>query len=215
MAFYPTGGTFNTGYDLLFGGFGVSGDLRDTNFFGNLGWNNANLIGNPPSRSDASMAAYPVSSTIILFGGSFDLLTYSYNGMWNSFSTLIHPPASIGARMAYHPNSGRLVFFGGRSNNKPIHDSNETWTWGKQVACLPGDGSTVLAGSTVRCFFAAEPDVQFGYWTTDGFSPESTTILNKTFHTNGPGSASITAVWFDNGVEHSETFNFTIEHPHQ
>jgi hypothetical protein len=70
MAFYPSGVAFNDGYDLLFGGSGASGDLRDTNFFGILGWNNANLIGNPPSRSDASMAAYPVSSTIILFGGS-------------------------------------------------------------------------------------------------------------------------------------------------
>jgi hypothetical protein len=215
MAFYPSGGTFNTGYDLLFGGSGASGDLRDTNFFGNLGWNNANLIGNPPSRSDASMAAYPVSSTIILFGGNFDLLTYSYNGMWNSFSTLIHPPASIGARMAYHPNSGRLVFFGGRSNNKPIHDSNETWTWGKQVACLPGDGSTVHVGSTVRCFFAEDTDVQFGYWTTDSFSPRFSVKNNKTFHTEEPGPASITATWFDSTGSHSETFHFTIKHRHK
>jgi hypothetical protein len=118
--------------------------------------------------------------------------------------------------MAYHPNSGRLVLFGGKNSNfKPIQESNETWTWGRQVACLPGDGSTVRVGSTVRCFFEADTDGQFGYWTTDGFSPESTTILNKTFHTNGPGPASITAVWFDSGVEQSETFNFTVEHPHQ
>lgn len=78
--------------------------------------------------------------------------------------------------------------------------------------CVPGDGNTVPVGSTVRCFFFAEDaDGHFGYWTTDGFSLDSSTTLNKTFHTGRPGPASITAVWFDTGVEHSQTFNFTIE----
>ena len=59
------------------------------------------------------------------------------------------------------------------------------------------------------------PNFTFGYWTTDGFSPESTTTLNKTFHTKGPGSASITANWFDSTGAHNQTFHFTIEHRHK
>ncbi len=125
-----------------------------------------------------------------------------------------HPSARSGARMAYHANTGQLVLFGGV--NGANQNLNDTWTWGKQVACLPGDGSTVHVGSTVRCFFAPQTDdVQFSQWTTDGFAPNSSTTLNKTFHTNGPGPASITAAWFDSTGQHTETFNFTIEHPHQ
>jgi len=125
-----------------------------------------------------------------------------------------HPSARSGARMAYHANTGQLVLFGGVDGSYRV--LNDTWTWGKQVACLPGDGSTVHVGSTVRCFFAPETDdVQFGQWTADGFAPNSSTTLNKTFHTNGPGAASITATWLDSTGEHSQTFHFAIELPHQ
>ena len=82
--------------------------------------------------------------------------------------------------------------------------------------CLPGDGSTVPVGSTVHCFFLAEgADVQFSYWSADGFAPKASSILNKTFHTEQPGSASITATWFDSNGGHSETFRFTIKQPHK
>ncbi len=221
LAYYPPGG-----YDVLFGGVDYGVLLTDTFYLGpfsilNAGlpdWIDANKIdpnfGNPPSRGDASMAYYPVGGKILLFGGSlFDLNTYSFNGLWNVEHPPSHPPGLTGARMAYHSNTGRVVLFGGLNSNN--QDSNQTWTWGKQVACLPGDASTVRVGSTVRCFFKEDADSHFGYWTTDGFSPNSTTTLNKTFHTNGPGPASITAVWFDSTGQQSETFNFTIEHPHE
>ena len=115
--------------------------------------------------------------------------------------------------MAYNANTGRVVLFGGL--NPSNQDLDDTWTWGKQVACLPGDGSIVHVGSTVRCFFKEDTGVHFGYWTTAGFSPNSTITLNKTFHTNGPGAASIIATWFDKAGMQSETFHFTIVHPHE
>jgi len=221
LVYYPPGG-----YDVLFGGIGPLGLITDTFYLGpfsilNSGlpdWLDANEIdpnfGNPPSRLNASMAYYPVAAKILLFGGGFlDQNVYSYNGVWNVEHPIDRPPSLSGARMAYHPNTGRLVYFGGI--NTSFQDFNQTWTWGKQVACLPGDGSTVRVGSTVRCFFKEDPDVHFGYWTTDGFSPNSTTTLNKTFHTNGPGPASITATWFDSTGMHNETFHFTTEHGHQ
>jgi hypothetical protein len=220
LAYYTPGG-----YDVLFGGSDSNGFLTDTFYLGRVfsfspatNWRNGREIdpnlGSPPSRGNASMAFYPVASKIILFGGSFfDLNTYSYKGMWNVEQPFNHPPGLTGARMAYHPNTGRLVLFGGMGTD--FQGSNQTWTWGKQVACLPADGSTVRVGTTVRCFFKEDADVHFGYWTTDGFAPNSTSTLNKTFHTNGPGPASITAVWFDSAGMQSETFNFTIEHPHE
>jgi len=221
LVYYPPGG-----YDVLFGGFGPLGQITDTFYLGPfsivnpglLDWIDANQIdpnfGNPPSRLNASMAYYPVASKILLFGGNFlDPNVYSYNGVWNVEHPIDRPPSLSGARMAYHPNTGRLVYFGGLNANS--QDSNQTWTWGKQVACLPGDASTVRVGSTVRCFFKEDADVHFDYWTSDGFSPNSTTTLNKTFHTNGPGPASITATWFDSAGMHNDTFQFTIEHPHE
>ena len=82
--------------------------------------------------------------------------------------------------------------------------------------CVPGDGSIVRVGSTVRCFFFAEgTGVQFSDWRADGFAPESSVRLNKTFHTERPGPASITATWFDSNGGHSETFRFTIKHGHK
>jgi len=235
MAYFRLGG-----YTLLFGGFGTLGLLGDTNGYSSLllrvggvliwptpGWNDFNLRFAVPMnvlpRFDASISSYPVAQKVILFGGStaepfYRSDTYSWTssptsinlGPWSQEHPLTHPPGRTGARMAYHPATGRLVLFGGYYGNQEL---NDTWTWGKQVACLPGDASTVRVGSTVRCFFKEDADVHFGYWTTDGFSPNSTTTLNKTFHTNGPGPASITATWFDSAGMHNETFNFTIRAP--
>jgi hypothetical protein len=223
MAFFPP-----ENYNLISGGYGQQ--FRDYPLsFLNDTWRGTWAFLNDDccstfekGRYDASMAYYPVAKRIVLFGGKnfygVHEETLAWDGSnnsnhWIQQFPVSHPNSLSGGRMAYTALTGRLVLFGGL--NPFSQDLNDTWTWGKQVACLPGDGSTVHVGSTVRCFFAEDTDVHFGYWTTDRFSPESTTTLNKTFHTNGPGPASITAVWFDSGVEHSQTFNFTIEHPHQ
>ena len=164
------------------------------------------------------MAYYPISNKILLFGGrDSNQLGTNLTATWFPWTTLSSlnplPAPRSGARLAYHQNTGRLVLFGGLSDNN--FDLGDTWTWGKQVACLPGDDSALHVGTTVRCSFQEETDVHFGYWSAEGFSPNSTTTVNKTFHTNGPGPASITAVWFDGAGEHTKTFHFTIEQPHE
>ena len=102
--------------------------------------------------------------------------------------------------------------------NPPFSLTGGFWPPLQKLApfCVPGDGSILRVGSTVRCFFFAEgTGVQFSDWRADGFAPESSVRLTKTFHTERPGPASITATWFDSNGGHSETFHFTIKHPHK
>ena len=208
--------------ELLFGGFGPAGYLGDTYFYstafvvGPRDWTNLSFRVAPivPPRADAAMAYYPPAGTVVLFGGSsYEPMTYVYDGdrrqVWNAVQTSNLPVVRSGARLAYHANSGRLVLFGGLDPSS--RDLNDTWTWGKQVACLPDDGSTVPTGSTVRCFFSEDKDVKFSYWITDSFSPRISLENNKTFHTEEPGPASITAIWSDSAGSHAETFHFTIK----
>lgn len=217
MAYFPPGG-----YSLVFGGYFGGTVLGDTPAF--LSSSNQWLQLNSAGMSflfDAAAAYYPISNKIVLFGGRSNNQflgtnqTATWFFQWTNLGLLNPSPAPrSGARLAYNLNQGRLVLFGGLSGDNTF-DLGDTWTWGKQVACLPDDGSTVSVGSTVRCFFTEDNGVHFGYWTADGFSPDSSTTLNKTFHTNGPGPASITANWFDStGTAQSETFHFTIKHPH-
>ena len=217
LAYFPPGR-----YSLLFGGDSLGDTFNDSAGLYLSTSDDWNVFGvdSPGALTDSAIAYYPITQKILLFGGrdSNQLgtnLTATWSNGWSILNLLKPPPTHrSGARLAYSLNNGRLVLFGGLSgdNNK---DFGDTWTWGRQVACLPGNDSTLHVGTTVRCFFQEETDEHFGYWITDGFAPNSTNTLNKTFHTNGPGPASITAVWFDGAGQHTETFHFTIERPHQ
>jgi hypothetical protein len=52
-------------------------------------------------------------------------------------------------------------------------DRNETFTWGRRVACVPADGSEISVGSKVDCQFDSSGGPQFSGWTTSGFAPPS------------------------------------------
>jgi hypothetical protein len=164
---------------------------------------------------------WTISLSILLGLAALTALGQSSGG---SFQIVSHVVAGGGGGPSI--GSGNLSVDGtvnGTSAGSPLNNPPFTLTGGFWPAlltlaptCLPGDGSTVSVGSTVRCFFFAEStEMQFSNWSADGFSPKSSTILDQTFQTNGPGSASITVTWFDGVGECTKTFHFTIEHPHQ
>jgi hypothetical protein len=115
--------------------------------------------------------------------------------------------------MATGPGGFTVVLFGGIDDDG--HLSGQTWTWGRQVACVPANGSEIPVGSEVRCQFDAADGVVFGGWTASGFARPVHDGLASTFHTEGPGSAAITAHWSDASGFHSETLNYIIVTPHK
>jgi hypothetical protein len=138
--------------------------------------------------------------------------------------------------MTTGPGGFTVLLFGG--NDLPFprlasgafprgRDRNETWTWGRRVACLPVDGSQIPVHSEVNCQFDAVDGVQFGGWTADGFKlvsekdkddnhqeegegHDGTNQLNVTFRAKGRGAGSITAQWTDAAGAHSQIFHYTI-----
>ncbi|MGI8549987.1 MAG: protease pro-enzyme activation domain-containing protein, partial [Dehalococcoidia bacterium] len=117
----------------LFGGTnGVFQD--DTNVWDGSGWIDAQNTSRPSKRAEASMAYFPKTSSIVLFGGycigtatacgrsglsfcnqCFD--TWSWDGStWTLLTpTTISPPARSGAGIVYNASTGVLLLFGGRS----------------------------------------------------------------------------------------------------
>jgi len=142
--------------------------------------------------------------------------------------------------MTTGPKGLTVVLFGGsdlpfpRLLSGPFpngRDHNETWTWGRLVACLPADGSQIGMHSEVNCLFTPAEGISFGGWNVSGFKlvhesdqdadkneegegPDSTDQLSVTFRAKRPGAASITAQWTDAAGAHSQTFNYTILHSH-
>ena len=98
---------------------------------------------------------------------------------------------------------------------KEVHGFRAAWNWGRQVACVPADGSQIGVGSEVSCLFDAEfnQDAVFGSWSTIGFAPPFRTDPAQVFHTESPGVAAITASWTDTVGAHSQTFHYTIVQP--
>ena len=92
-------------------------------------------------------------------------------------------------------------------------DSNDTWTWGRRAACLPSPGSEIRVGSEVTCRFDASEDVIFNGWSAQSFAPKVADEFALEFHTESPGTASITAYWFDENGPQSQTFTYTIVRP--
>jgi hypothetical protein len=140
-----------------------------------------------------------------------------------SFQIVSHVVAGGGGLSTDGGNLSLDGTINGTSAGSPLSHSPFTLTGGfwppLQILapfCVPGDGSSVPVGSTVRCYFvAAGTNVSFGEWSTDGFAPISSNALNKIFHTEKPGPASITVTWFDENGGHIEMFHFTIERGHQ
>jgi hypothetical protein len=188
----------------------------------------------PAARLGHAMANYPVSNRVVLYGGQAwsqlfnnpTTLTDTWNGncdpssaTWANAAPAHNPGAKIFHAMTTGPSGLTVVLFGGSSlpfprlANGPFPngaDQSQTWTWGRQVACVPTDGSEVVVGTEVTCLFDATEGVTFSGWTTEGFAPPHSDNSFVTFHTRGPGEASITAEWTDSSGFHSETLDYTI-----
>lgn len=198
-----------------------------------IGWFSLFPTPRPAGRLGHAMANYPVSNRAVLYGGqawsqTFNkptTLTDTWNGNCGAFPTWVdaapanNPGAKIFHAMTTGPSGLTVVLFGGSSvgfprlANGPFpngQDHNETWTWGRQVACVPTDGSELEVGTEVTCLFDAAAGVTFGGWTTDRFAPPHSDNSFIIFHTEAPGEASITAQWTDSSGSHSETFDYTI-----
>ena len=85
----------------------------------------------PSPRAGASMAYDPATGSTVLFGGSADNDTWTWNGStWTQQFPTTSPPARTDASMAYDASIGNIVLFGGQSNGTsgpPLLD--DTWVW--------------------------------------------------------------------------------------
>jgi len=173
----------------------------------------------PSGRFQHGMAYYPTSNRVVLFGGfGAGILNDTWNGLcggvvsWAHFFPAHSPDPRFSPGMATGPDGFTVVLFGGR---KLGGQTNETWTWGRTVACVPARGSQIPVGSEVKCQFDATGGAVFGGWTADGFAPPTRDQTTVTFHTEAPGgSAFITAQWSDSTGFHSETLDYLIVRPH-
>jgi hypothetical protein len=226
---------------MLFGGTsGSSIPLGDTWSIapvegGFFVWGQFTNSTHPGSRFGHGMAYYPVSGFDVLYGGNIgfiegigDLLASdtwngSCNGTLSQIWSKVTPTHSPGPRwlqgMTTGPSGLKVLLFGG--SDQPFggsipngRDRNDTWQWGRQVACLPVDGSQIPVGSEVSCQFdeGFNPDAGtvFGGWSTIGFAPPSPQQPTAIFHTEHPGAAAITANWTDANGAQSQTFSYTI-----
>jgi len=209
-AFYPV-----SGLDVLFGGQGFSSFTRTTTTPTDT-WNGACIGGPVPTGRTSS------------------------GPKWTQATPAHNPGPHLYHGMTTGPKGLTVVLFGGsdlpfpRLLSGPFpngRDHNETWTWGRLVACLPADGSQIGMHSEVNCLFTPAEGISFGGWNVSGFKlvhesdqdadkneegegPDSTDQLSVTFRAKRPGAASITAQWTDAAGAHSQTFNYTILHSH-
>jgi hypothetical protein len=102
-----------------------------------------------------------------------------------------------------------FVLFGGLNQSGFFDD---TWTWGKQVACVSLEGAEVPVGTELECFFTLGTGAQIVRWDADGFSPKRETNTTARFHTNGPGPAVVRVTWTDEEGEQSTEMRFTVIH---
>jgi hypothetical protein len=82
----------------------------------------------------------------------------------------------------------------------------------RSIACIPGDGSTIIAGDRVECGFQPSSGDSFSGWTASGFAPTSSTSAAAKFTGGGASSgATITANWTDStNTAQSQTFTYAI-----
>ena len=170
----------------------------------------------PPRPAWGGFTAYPPGGTIVLFANPTPFATLNRDvWTWNGTQWLEQFPATPSSRMehgmAYDAKRGNLVLFGGNRNFAGSH-MNDTWTWGRQVACLPRDGSNIPVGSQVECFFKLGTGAELVGWDANGFSPRRETNTTARFHTNGAGPAVIRVSWTDGEGEHTTEMHFTVVH---
>jgi hypothetical protein len=123
---------------VLFGGLGqVSansiGQLNDTWVWSGVTWVEQHPRNSPPSRSNAVMAEYGATGTVVLFGGegvgraSRPLGdTWIWDGSnWNQVTPAVSPPPRAGASMAHVAAQQKLLLFGGGSGVA----LSDTWAW--------------------------------------------------------------------------------------
>src|SRR5579862_3951983 len=167
-------------------------------------WAHSSPTPSPSSRFGHGMAYYPVSDLDVLFGGNVGfiegisqlIVSDTWNGSCNGPKwTQASPAHSPGSRWLQGMNTGpsglKVLLFGG-SDLPPGgsfpngRDHNDTWVWGRQIACVPVDGSQLPVGSEVTCEFDTgfDPDAgaQFVGWSTLGFAPPFKNRPTMTFH---------------------------------
>jgi hypothetical protein len=199
----------------------------------------------PDARGATAMAYYPQSGQVVLFAGEDPAqgkqsptdpppCEFYYEDTWNAGCGLLpgwtqlspshRPNRRMEHSMATGPNGATVVMFGGLEDTgntvcvSSSAASNETWVWGKIVACSPPPGTDVPVGSHITCQFDSSFDyasnVNFEGWSATGFAPPNNSQAVAGFHAESPGPALLTARWSDANGSHSEVVEFTITHPH-
>ena len=104
----------------------------------------AGLLGQPPSRANASAAWDAADGEYLLFGGESSSKvvlgdTWAFKaGSWIQVNTTPSPPARFGAGLAYDPLGPYVVLFGGNNSTGTI---NDTWAFhvGKWTRLTPSN----------------------------------------------------------------------------
>ena len=178
-----------------------------------------------PQEAWQILTPYPPGGSLLLFGGpnpttrggsqrGYDSFAgpASWTGtQWVLLQFAFPSPAGRITSMAYDAAHGNIVLFGGL-NASGFH--SDTWTWGRQVACVPLEGAEVPVGTSVECFFKLGTGVDLVHWDADGFAPKHRTTTTARFHPTGPGPAVVRVTWTGEEGEQSTEIRFTIAHPH-
>lgn len=88
----------------------------------------------PASRSFAAMAFDPLSSNVVMFGGTGTGGPNSQTWLWDGISwteaNVPGPEARYDASMAFDPRSKTMILYGGTSST--VLDLTDTWSWDGQ-----------------------------------------------------------------------------------
>jgi hypothetical protein len=169
-----------------------------------------------PQAAWQVLAPYPPGGSLLLYGGPTGAASFAGAASWTGTEWVgiqfgFPYPGERRTAMAYDAAHGNIVLFGGQNS---IGHLNDTWTWGRQVACVPLEGAEVPVGTAVECFFKLGTGAQLVRWDGDGFSPKRQTSTTARFHANGPGPALIHVTWTDEEGEQSTDIRFTVTYPH-
>ncbi|MEZ5966300.1 MAG: kelch repeat-containing protein [Planctomycetota bacterium] len=98
-------------------------------------WTNISQGLQPGGRLMHGLAYDANRDRVVLFGGSTDGATTSYNDVWeladSTWQNVVvssRPPARMGHSMVYDVNRAETIVFGGRANSSTYF--NDTWGWG-------------------------------------------------------------------------------------
>ncbi|MGE3352250.1 MAG: kelch repeat-containing protein [Planctomycetota bacterium] len=146
-------------------------------------WNLRSSVG-PNAGYLPSMAYRPISSALVLFGGSVSSTLHNQmwryqGGNWSSLSPSNRPSASYASGMAYHAASGDLVLFGGAlAPGGP--ESNQTWTWDGANWTQESPSHVPAARCCHGMFSTGSRTMLWG-----GYSPSTGTTFNDMWEWDG------------------------------